>query len=153
MKGREDIYSTIEGKVERELNGKGDNIEKTLKKEYLNEENQKTPATYHGKGLKGLENNIVEGKILINSQPISFFGDFDINTGICINPEHDIVEMSIEDSILVFPSGAGSTVGSYSIINLALNEKALRAIIVNRSDPVLLIGCAIASIPHIHRRR
>ena len=104
-----------------------------------------------GSGLRGLQEPVVTGEVILNSQPVSFFGDFDTETGDCINPDHDMVERSVKDKILVFPSGAGSTVGSYSLINLSLNDAAPKAILVNQSDPVILIGCCVADIPHVHR--
>ena len=104
-----------------------------------------------GSGLRGLQEPVVSGEVLLNTQSISFFGDFDLETGDSINPDHDIVERSVKDKILVFPSGAGSTVGSYSLINMSLNDAAPKAILVNQSDPVILIGCCVADIPHVHR--
>jgi hypothetical protein len=104
-----------------------------------------------GSGLKGLAEPVVEGEIILNRQPVSFLGDFDVETGQSTNPDHDIVERSISGKIFVFPSGVGSTVGSHSLINMSMNEAGPKAILVNHSDPIILLGCCVANIPHIHR--
>lgn len=108
------------------------------------------PMLFRGRGLKGLSKPRTEGEVILNTQQVSFFGDFDVDSGVCINPELDLTERSVAGKILVFPSGAGSTVGSYSLINMALGGAAPKAIIVNRSDPVILLGCCVAEIPHVH---
>jgi len=106
---------------------------------------------FKGSGLKGLAEPVVEGEVILNRQPVSFLGDFDVETGQSTNPDHDIVERSIADKIFVFPSGVGSTVGSYSLINMSMFDAGPKAILVNRSDPIILLGCCVANIPHIHR--
>ena len=107
-------------------------------------------VTMEGRGIKGLSEPVARGEVMMCRQPVSFFGDFDISTGICINPELDIMNGKVAGKILVFPSGAGSTVGSYSLVNMALNGVAPGAIIVNSSDSVILLGCCVAEIPHVH---
>lgn len=106
-----------------------------------------------GSGLKGLAEPVVEGEVILNRQPISFLGDFNVETGQSTNPDHDIVERNIYNKIFVFPSGVGSTVGSYSLINMSMNGVGPKAILVNRSDSIILLGCCVANIPHIHRFR
>jgi hypothetical protein len=106
---------------------------------------------FKGSGLKGLDEPVVEGEVILNRQPVSFLGDFDVETGQSTNPDHDIVERSIANKIFVFPSGVGSTVGSYTLINMSMNGAGPKAILVNHSDPIILLGCCVANIPHIHR--
>lgn len=139
-----------EGSNEGRSGNKGEISGKNRRGKGAEDEEGGIVRTVRGEGLKGLEDPVAEGTVILNRQPISFFGDMDVETGICINPDHDIVERSIAGKVLVFPSGAGSTVGSYSLMNLALNGVAPKAILVKKSDPVLVIGCCIAEIPHIH---
>ena len=113
-------------------------------------ENHSRTSMLNGTGLKGISVPNVEGEVVLNRQPLSFFGDFDLETGVCINPGHDLVERSIAGKILVYPSGAGSTVGTYSLVNMVLNDAGPKAILVNSSDPVIVLGCCVADIPHIH---
>ena len=113
-------------------------------------DNYSRPAVLSGKGLKGISVPVVEGEVILNRQPLSCFGDFDLGTGVCFNPEAALVERSIAGKILVYPSGAGSTVGTYSLVNMSLNNAGPKAVLVNRSDPVIVLGCCVADIPHIH---
>ncbi|NMC13298.1 MAG: DUF126 domain-containing protein, partial [Chloroflexi bacterium] len=49
--------------------------------------------------------------------------------------------------ILVFPSGKGSTVGSYTLYRLKANGAAPAAIINVQCEPIIAVGCIIAEIP------
>ena len=105
---------------------------------------------FRGIGLKGLETPVVRGEVIVNRQPISFLGDFDVETGICIRSDHDIEGKNVANKILIFPFGIGSTVGTYSLINMKLNGVAPSAILVNKSEPIILVACCVANIPHLH---
>ncbi|MFX1559059.1 MAG: aconitase X swivel domain-containing protein, partial [Promethearchaeota archaeon] len=49
----------------------------------------------------------------------------------------------------VFPTGKGSTVGSYVLYALKKAEKAPLAIINKTTDPVVAVGCIISEIPAV----
>jgi hypothetical protein len=51
--------------------------------------------------------------------------------------------------VLVFPTGKGSTVGSYTLYRLARNGLAPAAIINAEADPVVAVGAVIAEIPMV----
>ncbi|MEM3953084.1 MAG: DUF126 domain-containing protein, partial [Nitrososphaerota archaeon] len=55
----------------------------------------------------------VRGEALRSTQPISFLGGVDPETGIVIEKGHELEGRSIAGKILVFPRGKGSTVSSY----------------------------------------
>ena len=59
-----------------------------------------------------------EGEALVTSQPISFYGGVDPNTGIVIEKGHELQGQSVKGKILVFPQGKGSTVGSYTLYRM-----------------------------------
>ena len=62
----------------------------------------------------------VEGIILKSNDPINFLGTVDKKTGIISDKDHTLFKKSIKDSILVFPSGIGSSVGAYlSLIHIS----------------------------------
>lgn len=89
------------------------------------------------------------GKTLVASKPISFLGGIDPNTGIIVEKNHDLRGENIKDRILCFPSGHGSTVGSYVLYSLAKKKLAPKAIINQTADPVVVVGAIIAEIPMI----
>ena len=89
----------------------------------------------------------VEGIILKSKDPINFLGTVDKKTGIISDQNHDLFEKSIKDSILVFPSGVGSSVGAYTIYSIKSNDSAPLAMICQKADLTVATGCALANIP------
>jgi predicted aconitase with swiveling domain len=93
----------------------------------------------------------VEGQALVTRMGISFFGGVDPDTGRVVEKGHELEGQSITGKILVFPSGKGSTVGSYTLYRLKLNGKAPAAIINAECEPITAVGCIIAEIPCVDR--
>ena len=91
----------------------------------------------------------VQGIVLKSSDPINFLGTVDKKTGIISDKNHDLFEKSLKDSILVFPSGVGSSVGAYTIYSIKSNNVAPRAMICQKADLTVATGCALANIPLI----
>ena len=92
-----------------------------------------------------------EGEALVSPDPISFLGGVDPDTGTILDPNHALHGVSIADKILVFPHGKGSTVGSYTILRLARNGVAPRAMINAESEAITAVGAIIADIPMVDR--
>ncbi len=61
----------------------------------------------------------------------------------------DIFEKSIKDTVLVFPHGIGSSVGTYTIYSLKSHQSAPLAMICKKADLTVATGCALANIPLI----
>lgn len=91
------------------------------------------------------------GKALVSGSPISFQGGVNPQTGLVVEKGHELEGVCISDKILVFPTGKGSTVGSYQVYELSIWGKAPKAIINIRTDPIVAVGAIIASIPIIDR--
>ena len=91
----------------------------------------------------------VDGTALVSSEPIGFFGNVDPDTGIVVEKGHDLEGRSIAGTVLVFPTGKGSTVGSYTLYRLKKNGKAPAAIICAESEPIVAVGAIIADIPMV----
>jgi len=89
----------------------------------------------------------VRGDVLFSSEAISFLGGVNPKTGIVIARNHSLEGKSIKATILVFPHGKGSTVGSYVLYSLAKNNVAPKAIINRIGDPVVVVGAIIGEIP------
>ena len=64
------------------------------------------------------------GEALVTSLGISFFGGVDPDTGIVVEKGHQLEGQSISGKVLVFPTGKGSTVGSYTLYRLKMNGVA-----------------------------
>jgi len=91
----------------------------------------------------------VVGEALVTGEDISFYGGCDPETGEIIEKGHHLEGKSIAGKILVFPSGKGSTVGSYVLYALKKAEKAPLAIVNKIMDPVVAVGCIISEIPAV----
>lgn len=88
-----------------------------------------------------------EGKAIVTSEPIGFYGGIDIKTGIVIEKSHPLEGKSVKDKILVFPCGKGSTVGSYVIYGLKKNDVAPAGIINKETETIVATGVILAGIP------
>jgi len=91
----------------------------------------------------------VQGIVLKSSKPINFLGTVDKKTGVISDKNHDLFAKSIKDTILVFPSGVGSSVGAYTIYSIKSNNTAPLAMICQKVDLTVVTGCALANIPLI----
>ncbi|TFH02400.1 MAG: DUF126 domain-containing protein [Nitrosopumilus sp.] len=91
----------------------------------------------------------VEGIVLKSEKPINFLGTVDKKTGIISDGNHDLYQKSLKDTVLVFPSGIGSSVGAYTIYSIKSNHTAPLAMICQKVDLTVATGCALANIPLI----
>lgn len=89
------------------------------------------------------------GEALVSRMGISFFGGVDPETGVITEKDHDLEGQSLAGKILVFPSGKGSTVGSYILYRLKHNGLAPAAIINMECETITAVGCIISDIPCI----
>ena len=62
---------------------------------------------------------------------------------------HDLRGLSIKDKVLCFPSGHGSTVGSYVLYSLVKKGYGPKAIVNQVADTVVVVGAIIAEIPMV----
>jgi len=88
-----------------------------------------------------------EGEALVTRQGISFFGGVDPESGVVVERGHELEGQSISGKVLVFPTGKGSTVGSYTIYRLKHSGAAPVAIINASCETITAVGCIIAEIP------
>jgi predicted aconitase with swiveling domain len=88
-----------------------------------------------------------QGEALVTRMGISFFGGVDPDTGIILEKGHELEGKSIAGKVLVFPTGKGSTVGSYTLYRLKKNNLAPVAILNAECETITAVGCIIAEIP------
>ena len=91
------------------------------------------------------------GEALVTKEPISFLGNVNPETGIVVDPEHELHGQCIAGKVLILPGGKGSTVGSYVIYQLKKRELAPVAMINIRSEPIVAVGAVISGIPLVDR--
>ncbi len=94
---------------------------------------------------------VAEGEALVSKDPVSFYGGVDPDTGIVTEPGHVCFGKSITGKVFVFPTGKGSTVGSYVIYRMKKQGTAPAAIINVETEAILATGCVISSIPLVDK--
>jgi predicted aconitase with swiveling domain len=87
------------------------------------------------------------GKVLVTLMGISFYGGVDPETGRVVEKGHELEGQSIAGRVLVFPTGKGSTVGSYTLYRLKKAGLAPAAVINAESETITAVGCIISNIP------
>ena len=88
-----------------------------------------------------------EGEALVTRMGISFYGGVDPESGSVVERGHELEGRSIAGKVLVFPTGKGSTVGSYTLYRLRHAGAAPLAIVNAECEPITAVGCIIAEIP------
>ena len=92
-----------------------------------------------------------EGEALTTTQPISFYGGVDPNTGEVIEKGHELQGKTVKGKILVFPNGKGSTVGSYTLYRMKKNGAAPAAMINKECETIVAVGAIISEIPCVDK--
>ncbi len=87
------------------------------------------------------------GEALVTSMGISFFGGVDPETGVVVERGHELEGQAVAGKVLVFATGKGSTVGSYTLYRLKFNGCAPAAIVNRDCETIVAVGCIIAEIP------
>ena len=91
------------------------------------------------------------GPALVTGQAISFLGNVNPETGVMVDPAHELFGECIAGKVLIFPGGKGSTVGSYVIYQLKKRGLAPAAMINLLSEPIVAVGAVISGIPLVDR--
>jgi len=101
--------------------------------------------------LKGrpISRGQAEGEALVTNQSISFLGSIDPATGVVVEKGHELEGKYVTGKVLVFPSGKGSTVGSYVMYQLKKNGTAPAAVINRSAEPIVAVGAIISDIPMV----
>jgi len=102
--------------------------------------------TLHGRVIHGGRG---EGRALVSPAPIGFLGGVDPDTGVVLEPGHPLQGQSVAGAVLVFPTGKGSTVGSYTILRLRRSGHAPVAMLNAESEAIVAVGAIIANIPMV----
>jgi hypothetical protein len=92
-----------------------------------------------------------EGEAIVSSESISFFGGIDPETGVVVARGHALEGECITGKVFVFPSGKGSTVGSYVIYRMKKLGTAPAAVINRETEEIIATGCVMSGIPLVDK--
>lgn len=101
-------------------------------------------TTFEGRTIADGE---AEGEVLVSSEPISFYGAVDTETGEFIEEGHELEGRNVAGKVLVFPKGKGSTVGSYVLYGLSKRGTAPAAIVNHETETIVATGAILGEIP------
>jgi len=98
-----------------------------------------------------IKSGAADAPALVSPEPIGFLGGVDGATGIVTERGHPLEGACVAGKVLVFPTGKGSTVGSYVLYELAANGLAPAGIVNVESEPIVAVGAIISEIPMVDR--
>jgi hypothetical protein len=102
-------------------------------------------------GCRRISAGIAEGELVISRKNFSFLGDVNPETGVVEAEESDIRGENISNKIFAFPSGKGSTVGTFVLLRMKKSGTAPAGIINYETEPVIAVGAIISGIPLVDR--
>jgi uncharacterized protein len=88
-----------------------------------------------------------QGTALVSPAPLSFFGGFDLERGVVSERGHPLEGRCVTGKILVFPTGTGSTVGSFALLRMVRGGVGPAALVMSSCDTTVAVGAIIAEIP------
>ena len=91
------------------------------------------------------------GKAMVSREAMGWLGCVDAETGEVIEKGHPLEGQNVAGKVLVFTTGKGSTVGSYTIYALKKNGVAPAALVCEESEPIVAVGAIISDIPMVDR--
>jgi predicted aconitase with swiveling domain len=100
---------------------------------------------------KPVTRGVVEGRAIVSRMPISFTGGMDPDSGIIREPGHELQGRSVAGKILVFPTGKGSTTGSWQYYAAFKRNHAPIGIINSQVEGVVAVSAIITGTPMVHQ--
>lgn len=91
----------------------------------------------------------VKGEALVSKERISFFGGVDPETGDVTEKGHELEGCNVTNRVLIYPTGKGSTGGSYKIYDMAYRKTAPAAIVNREAESITAIGAILGNIPMV----
>ncbi len=91
------------------------------------------------------------GRALVTSERISFIGGADPLTGKLTEKGHELEGQSMAGTVLVYPTGKGSTGGSYRLYDMISRKTGPVAIINNLAESISTIGAIMGGIPVVDK--
>lgn len=89
------------------------------------------------------------GPALVSTEPIGFLGGVDPESGVVIEIGHPLEGRCVAGTILCFPTGKGSTVGSYTLYWMKQAGVAPAAILNAESETIVAVGAIISELPMV----
>ena len=103
-----------------------------------------------GGGLNSQGDWEIEGIAMVTDVPITYLGYVNRDSGVIEEVGHPLDGQAIEDKILIYPKGSGSTVAPYVLMGLIYTNKGPRAIVNRDVCSLTLPACSLLDLPYSH---
>ena len=103
-----------------------------------------------GVGIPSQSSWKVSGRALVTDVPITYLGYVNRDTGIIEEPGHPLDGSPIEDTILIYPKGSGSTVAPFVLMGLIYTGKGPMGIVNRDVCPLTLPAASLLDVPYAH---
>ena len=103
-----------------------------------------------GGGLSSQGDWVVEGEAMVTDVPITYLGYVNRDSGVIEEVGHPLDGRAIEDKILIYPKGSGSTVAPYVLMGLVYTGKGPKAIVNRDVCSLTLPACSLLNLPYSH---
>ena len=103
-----------------------------------------------GRSLPSQKQWSIEGKALVTDVPITYLGYVNRDTGVIEEKGHPLDGMAIEDTVLIYPKGSGSTVAPFVLMGLIYTKKGPKAIVNCDVCPLTLPAASLLDVPYAH---
>lgn len=103
-----------------------------------------------GGGLNSQEDWVVEGRAMVSDVAITYLGYVNRDSGVIEEKGHPLDGRAIEDTILIYPKGSGSTVAPYVLMGLIYTGKGPKAIVNRDVCSLTLPACSLLNLPYSH---
>ncbi len=111
---------------------------------------QSGSLSLEGSGLRSQEGFAVRGRALVTDVPITYLGYVNRDTGVIEEAGHPLDGVAIEDTVLIYPKGSGSTVAPYVLMGLIYTGKGPLAVVNRDICPLTLPACSLLGLPYGH---
>jgi len=92
-----------------------------------------------------------KAEALVTNEAMGWYACVDPDTGVVTDKGHELEGQNVAGKIVVFTTGKGSTVGSYTLYALKKNGKAPAAMVCEESEPIVAVGAIISDIPMVDK--
>ncbi|MFL2965859.1 MAG: aconitase X [Candidatus Thalassarchaeaceae archaeon] len=123
---------------------------KGVKAMATNKTRQTGEAVMNGHGIPSQSDWKVSGKAMVSDVPITYLGYVNRDTGVIEEPGHPLDGIAIEDTVLIYPKGSGSTVAPFVLMGLIYTGKGPRAIVNRDVCPLTLPAASLLAVPYAH---
>tara|TARA_A200000113_G_scaffold224206_1_gene241535 strand:+ start:1004 stop:2746 length:1743 start_codon:yes stop_codon:yes gene_type:complete len=106
--------------------------------------------TINGSGLNSQDDFCIEGRAMVTDVPITYLGYVNRDTGVVEETGHPLDGRAIENTILIYPKGSGSTVAPYVLMGLLYQNKGPLAVVNRDVCPLTLPACSLLNVPYGH---